>query len=87
MVDERINGFLCRYCEDTAMPELAKRQRLHRAVECQTEVGLLYRKPDGRNYKRRVIPVEIKSDVLLAECLERNALRSFEISRIINILD
>ena len=87
MVDERINGFLCRYCEDTAMPELQKKRRLCRAAEQQAEIGLVYRKPDGQNYRRRVVPVEVGNGVLIAECRERNALRRFEIKRIINILD
>lgn len=57
------------------------------AAEQQAEIGLVYRKPDGQNYRRRVVPVEVGNGVLIAECRERNALRRFEIKRIINILD
>ena len=87
MVDERINDFLCNYCEDTAMPPVRKMQVLHQAVLNKHTLWLIYCKTDGKNYKREVIPQEIRGDILIAECQERKSLRSFEIRRIVNILN
>ena len=86
MVDERINDFLCNYCEDTAMPPVSKMLDLQIAIRDNQKLKLVYCKTDGKNYKRDVIPQEIRQDFLIAECQERKSLRSFEIRRIVNIL-
>ncbi len=86
MVDEQINTFLCQYCEDTAMPERLKHQLIIQAISSRTELLIIYRKPDGNNYKRAIFPQEIYGNTLIAQCTIRQELRSFDIKRIINII-
>lgn len=85
MVDEEINTFLCQYCEETAMPERLKHQNLIQAIDHRQEISIIYRKPDGNNYKRKIIPLQIQQNILIAQCSARQELRSFDIRRIINI--
>jgi len=86
MVDEQINTFLCQYCEDIAMPERLKQQNLLQAINNRQEIRLIYRKNDGNNYKRTIIPHKIQNNLLIAKCSQRQELRSFDISRIVNII-
>ena len=55
------------------------------AINSKQEINIIYRKPDGNNYKRKIIPLQIQQNILIAQCSARQELRSFDISRIINI--
>ena len=66
--------------------ERLKQQNLLQAINNRQEIRLIYRKNDGNNYKRTIIPHKIQNNLLIAECSQRQELRSFDISRIVNII-
>lgn len=85
LTDYRINEFMSRYSDDVELSDFSKRKMLEQAVKMQNAVEIIYRKEDGRRYRRLIMPQKILSDRLLAMCLERKAPRTFLLERILNI--
>ena len=85
MVDERINEFMSSYSDDVELSEISKRRRLETAIKEKKELEIIYRKTDGKRYRRRILPQKIFQDKLLAFCQERQEPRTFLIERILNV--
>lgn len=85
LIDERINEFMSNYSDDVELSELLKRRKLDEAIKQQREVEIIYRKTDGKRYRRRILPQKIFQGRLLAFCQERQEPRTFLIERILNV--
>ncbi len=85
-IDSRISDFMHQYFpENFMMTEESKMQFLQQAIRQRQRLEITYKKTDGTVSRRLIVPQSLKGENLLAYCLQRNAQRSFCISRVIDI--
>lgn len=85
LTDFRIIEFLNRYKDLDKQEDLShfnKISLLQEGIRRKSKLEILYQKQNGSQSKRFIIGQSIRGENLLAYCLERNELRSFNIERI-----
>ena len=85
MTDWRINVFMSNYSDDVCLPQFVLCEKLNGFIAQKSTIEIIYQKEDGKKYKRKIIPQKIVGKNLLAYCTEREALRSFNLTRILNV--
>ncbi len=86
LTDWHVAEFMKKYQSPLPLSEAEKITFLTQAAQERKKIEIIYHKTDGNTSHRTIIPIRIIGENLLAFCVQRQAQRSFNLSRL-NILE